>query len=115
MVELAGLAAEGIIGTYPAFSQDTPQYKAYKAAWEKKYPEKKLPIFEEYNYDMVKLTAKALNMAASTSADDIRQALIAASQNYTGVTGDKTFDASGDGGAVYGRWTVKDGQITDYK
>jgi hypothetical protein len=58
---------------------------------------------------------RCLNMAASTSADDIRQALIAASQNYTGVTGDKTFDASGDGGAVYGRWTVKDGQITDYK
>ncbi|MFH1293564.1 MAG: ABC transporter substrate-binding protein [Pseudomonadota bacterium] len=38
LVELAGQAAEGIIGTYPTFSQDTPQYKVYKEAWEKKYP-----------------------------------------------------------------------------
>ncbi|HSO20834.1 MAG TPA: ABC transporter substrate-binding protein, partial [Desulfosarcina sp.] len=115
LVELAGEAAEGVIGTYPTFSQDTDAYKAFKAAWEAKYPEKKIPIFGEYNYDMVKLTAKALGAAASMSPEDIASAFMTASKGFTGATGDKTFDENGDVGAVYGRWTVKNGEITDYK
>lgn len=115
LVALAGGAAEGVIGTYPTFSQQTPRYQAFKAAWEKKYPGKKLPIFGEYNYDMVKLTAEALKAATSMSPEDIRSALMAVSKGYMGVTGDKTFDANGDVGATYGCWTVKDGEITDYK
>jgi len=115
LVELAGEAAEGIIGTYPTFSQDTPQYKHFKETWEKKYPGKKIPIFGEYNYDMVHLTAKALKVAKSLSSDDIRNALIEVGKGYMGVTGDKTFDANGDVGAVYGKWTVKGGAIQDYK
>ncbi len=115
LVELAGKSCEGIIGTYPTFSQDTPEYQAFKAAWEKKYPGKKIPVFGEYNYDMVKLTAKALSLAGSTDADAIREALMQASQGFVGTTGDKTFDENGDVGATYGRWTVKDGKITDYK
>ncbi len=115
LIQLAGKAAEGVIGTYPTFSQDTPQYRAFKAAWEKKYPGKKIGIFAEYNYDMVKLTAKALNLAKSYTADAVREALIEAAKGYTGVTGAKTFDANGDVSAVYGIWTVKNGAITDYK
>jgi ABC-type branched-subunit amino acid transport system substrate-binding protein len=115
LVELSGEASEGVIGTYPTFSQDTPQYRAYREAWEKKYPGKKTPIFGEYNYDMVKLTAKALSKAKSMSVDDIRSALINTSKGFIGATGDKTFDANGDVGATYGRWTVKGGNIEDYK
>lgn len=115
MVELAGEAAEGVIGTYPVVSQDTPEYQHYKSAFEAAYPGKKLPIFGEYNYDMVKLTAKALNLAADHTAPAIREALMEAGKGYVGVTGDKTFDANGDVGATYGRWTVKNGEITDYK
>jgi branched-chain amino acid transport system substrate-binding protein len=115
LVELAGVAAEGIIGTYPTFSQDTPQYRAYKEGWGKKYPGKKTPIFGEYNYDMVKLTARALSETKSMAPDDIRSALMKASKGYVGATGDKTFDANGDVGATYGRWTVKGGKIQDYK
>jgi ABC-type branched-subunit amino acid transport system substrate-binding protein len=115
MVELAGGAAEGVIGTYPTFSQDTPEYRAYRAAWDKKHPGEKLPIFGEYNYDMVQLTALALKEAKTMSADDIRSALMKVSKGYAGVTGDKTFDQNGDVGAKYGRWTVKAGKITDYQ
>lgn len=115
LVELAGLTAEGVIGTYPTFSQDTSQYQAFKAGWDKKYPDQKTPIFGEYNYDMVKLTAEALKRAKSMSSSDIRGALIEASKGYIGVTGDKTFDENGDVGATYGRWTVKEGKIIDYK
>jgi ABC-type branched-subunit amino acid transport system substrate-binding protein len=115
MVELAGEAAEGVIGTYPTFSQETPQYRHFKEAWDKKYPGKKIPIFGEYNYDMVHLTAKALKATKSMSAADIREALIEASKGYVGATGDKTFDENGDVGAEYGKWTVKSGIIEDYK
>jgi len=114
-IELAEGAAEGVIGTYPAVSQDTPEYQAYQAAWDKKYPGKKTPIFGEYNYDMVKLTALALSTAASYHADDIRTQLMAQSQGFVGATGDKSFDENGDVGATYRRWTVKDGSIIDYK
>jgi len=115
LVALAGKSAEGVIGTYPAVSQDTPEYVSFKAAWDKKYPGKKIPVFGEYNYDMVMLTAKALKSAPSTKADDIKDAFMAASQGFIGATGDKTFDENGDVGAAYGEWTVKDGSITDYK
>lgn len=115
LIELAGEAAEGVIGTYPTLSQDTPQYRGFIEAWEKKYPGKKTPIFGEYNYDMVKLTAKALSEAKSMSVDDIRSALIKASKGFIGVTGDKTFDVNGDVGATYGRWTIKGKKIEDYK
>lgn len=114
LVELAGEAAEGVIGTYPTFSQNTPQYRHFKEAWEKKYPGKKIPIFGEYNYDMVHLTAKALRTSKSMSAGDIRDALMEVSKGYVGATGDKTFDGNGDVGAVYGKWTVKSGEIGDY-
>jgi branched-chain amino acid transport system substrate-binding protein len=115
LVELAGVAAEGVIGTYPTFSQDTSQYRAFKGGWDKKYPGQKTPIFGEYNYDMVKLTAEALKQAKTMSSSDIRSALMEASKGYVGVTGDKTFDENGDVGATYGRWTVKNGKIIDYK
>jgi branched-chain amino acid transport system substrate-binding protein len=115
LVELAGETAEGVIGTYPTFSQETPQYKHFKEAWDKKYPGKSIPIFGEYNYDMVHMTAKALNAAKTGSTEDIRNALIEVSKGYMGVTGDKTFDENGDVGAVYGKWTVKGGTIVDYK
>lgn len=115
LAQLAGQAAEGVIGTYPTFSQDTPQFKAYQTAWDKKYPGKKRPIFGEYNYDMVKLTAKSLNLSGSYQVDAIKDALFQAAQGFIGVTGDKTFDSNGDVGATYGRWTIKAGQIVDYQ
>lgn len=115
LVALAGTACEGIIGTYPTFSQDTPQHQAFKTAWEKKFPGKKTPIFGEYNYDMVKLTALALSDAGGINADAVKASLMGVSQGYIGTTGDKSFDEKGDVGATYGRWTVKDGTITDYR
>lgn len=113
LVELAGEAAEGIIGTYPTFSKTSGLYEHYKAAFAKKYPDQKLPIFGEYNYDMIHLLAKALNNADDLTADSIRASLITASKGFEGVTGDKSFDENGDVGASYGRWTVKDGIIIE--
>ena len=114
LVELAGKAVEGIIGTYPVFSQETKEYKAFRAAWKKKYGDEKIPIFGEYNYDMVFLTAKAIEKGGYTS-EGIQKALFEVGKGYRGVTGDKTFDQDRGVGSEYGVWTVKDGQIVDYK
>jgi ABC-type branched-subunit amino acid transport system substrate-binding protein len=113
LVELAGEAAEGLIGTYPTFSKTSGLYEHYKAAFAKKYPDEKLPIFGEYNYDMIHLLAKALNNADDLTADSIQASLISASQGFEGVTGDLSFDENGDVGASYGRWSVKDGKIIE--
>jgi ABC-type branched-subunit amino acid transport system substrate-binding protein len=114
LVELAGKAVEGVIGTYPVFSQETKEVKAFKAAWKKKYGDAKIPIFGEYNYDMVFITAKAIEKGGYTS-EGIRKALFEVAKGYRGVTGDKTFDQDRGVGSEYGVWTVKDGQIVDYK
>jgi len=114
LVELAAKAVEGIIGTYPVFSQETKEIKAFRAAWKKKYGDAKIPIFGEYNYDMVFVTAKAIEKGGYTS-EGIRKALFEVAKGYRGVTGDKTFDQDRGVGSEYGVWTVKDGQIVDYK
>lgn len=114
LVELAGKAVEGIIGTYPVFSQETKEYQAFKALWTKKYGDAKIPIFGEYNYDMVHLIARAIEKGGYTS-DGIRKALFEVARGYRGVTGDKTFDQDRGVGSEYGVWTIKDGQIIDYK
>jgi len=114
LVELAGKAVEGIIGTYPVFSQETKEYQAFRSLWMKKYGDAKIPIFGEYNYDMVHLIARAIDRGGYTS-DGIRKALFEAAKGYRGVTGDKTFDQDRGVGSEYGVWTVKDGQIVDYK
>ncbi len=114
LVELAGKAVEGIIGTYPVFSQETKEYQAFRALWARKYGDAKIPIFGEYNYDMVHLIAKAIDHGGYTS-DGIRKALFEVARGYRGVTGDKTFDQDRGVGSEYGVWTIKDGQIIDYK
>jgi ABC-type branched-subunit amino acid transport system substrate-binding protein len=114
LVELAGKTVEGIIGTYPVFSQETKEYKAFRALWSKKYGDQKIPIFGEYNYDMVHITAKAIEKGGYTS-DGIQKTLFEVAKGYRGVTGDKTFDQDRGVGSEYGVWTVRDGQIVDYK
>lgn len=114
LVELAEKTVEGIIGTYPVFSQETKEYKAFRTAWKKKYSDEKIPIFGEYNYDVVHITAKAIEKGGYTS-EGIQKALFDVAKGYRGVTGDKTFDQDRGVGSEYGVWTIKDGQIVDYK
>jgi len=114
LVELAGKAVEGIIGTYPFVSHETKEYKSFLAAYKKRYGDDKIPIFGDYNYDMVYITAKAIEKGGYTS-DGIRKALFEVARGYRGVTGNKTFDQDRGVGAEYGEWTIKDGKIVDYK
>ncbi len=116
LIELAGDAADGVIGTYPKVPRGAAGFKAYAAAFKAANPNDKLPVFGGYNWDMVMLTAKAIGMAKSYTADAVRDALPAAGKAYDGATGNKTFDDKGDVvDATYGVWTVKGGKLVDHK
>jgi len=114
LIELAEKAVEGIIGTYPYVAQDTKEYKAFAASYKKKYGDDKIPIFGDYNYDMVFLTAKAIEKGGYSS-EGIRKALPEVAKGYRGITGDKTFDSDRGVGAEYGVWRIKGGKIVDSK
>jgi branched-chain amino acid transport system substrate-binding protein len=113
LIELAGEAAEGIIGTYPTYPQATPEHQYFEKLWREKYNTDPA-IFTAFNWDMVHITAKAIE-AGGYTADGIREALYKVSKGYKGATGDKTFDENGDVGSEYGAWTIKDGKIVDYQ
>lgn len=116
LIELAGDAANGVIGTYPKVPRGAAAFKAYADGFKAAYPDDKLPIFGGYNWDMVMVAAKAIEMAKSYTADAVQAAMPAAGKAYDGATGNKTFDKNGDiVDATYGAWTVKDGKIVEYK
>ena len=96
-----GLGSSWSFGGIPIHDMDmSPKvrtiYEAFKEAYKKKYGDDKIPIFGDYNYDMVYVTAKAIEKGGYT-ADGIRKALPVVAKGYKGVTGDMKFQAgSGD-------------------
>jgi ABC-type branched-subunit amino acid transport system substrate-binding protein len=114
LVAAAGKAAEGVLGGYPKVPSNTPQFRAYQAAFEKRYPGEALPFFGAFNYDMVMLAAKALGRAKPNDPESIRAALIASAKGYVGASGEKTFDKDGQSPGTFGFWTVRNGRIVDF-
>ncbi len=114
LVSAAGAAAEGVLGTYPKVPHNTPQFRAYQAAFKRRYPGEPLPFFGAFNYDMVMLAAKTLARTESGDPAAIRAALIAAANGYIGASGEKTFDKDGQSPGTFGAWIVKDGHIVDF-
>ena len=114
LVSSAGAAAEGGVGTYPKVPHNTPQFRAYQAAFKRRYPGEPLPFFGAFNYDMVMLAAKTLARTSSDNPTAIRAALIAAANGYIGASGEKTFDKDGQSPGIFGAWMVKGGHIVDF-
>lgn len=85
---------EGIKGLKVGVSGDfynTTYAKPYKKA----FGQDPTTAFGAYAYDSMMLAALAIDKAGSTKPDAVRKALIEVSQNYNGVTGDKSFDQDG--------------------
>jgi branched-chain amino acid transport system substrate-binding protein len=114
LVGSAGAAAEGVLGTYPKVPHNTPQFRAYQAAFKRRYPGEPLPFFGAFNYDMVMVAAKTLARTESDNPTAIRAALIAAANGYIGASGEKTFDKDGQSPGIFGAWMVKGGHIVDF-
>lgn len=111
--QLAGKeATEGIIGLRAGSSQ-TPEYKAFYEAFNKKFG-KEPTIWADFAYDAMMIVAKAIEKGGYTS-DGIQKAMFEVAENYTGPSGAKKFDQYGISQGSYEWVTVKDGQWVLYE
>jgi ABC-type branched-subunit amino acid transport system substrate-binding protein len=104
-------AVEGIMGLQ-AGSTQTPEYKAFRDAFMKKYS-KEPTIWADFAYDAMMIVAKAIEKGGYTS-DGIQKAMFEASNTYVGPSGAKKFDQYGISQGSYEWVTVKDGQWVLY-
>ncbi len=111
--QLAGAeACEGMIGLR-AGSSRTPAYKAFKAAFEKKFG-KEPTIWADFAYDAMMLVAKAIEKEGYTS-DGIQKGLFEVSKNYVGASGAKAFDEFGISQGSYEWMVVRNGEWVPYE
>jgi branched-chain amino acid transport system substrate-binding protein len=112
VVDLAGASAEGVMGLR-AGSTQTPEYKAFRDAFLKKFNEEPT-IWSDFAYDTMMLVAKAIEKGGY-NADAIQKALFDVSNSYVGPSGAKKFDQYGISQGSYEWMTVKDGQWQVYE
>jgi len=111
--QLAGAeACEGMIGLRAGSSQ-TPQYKSFKAAFEKKFG-KEPTIWADFAYDAMMLVAKAIEKEGYTS-DGIQKGLFEVAENYVGASGAKKFNEFGISQGSYEWVVVKNGEWVLYQ
>ncbi|MFH0902203.1 MAG: ABC transporter substrate-binding protein [Pseudomonadota bacterium] len=110
--QLAGAAAEGVMGLR-AGSTQTPEFKAFHAAFVKKFNEEPT-IWSDFAYDTMMLVAKAIEKGGY-SADAIQKALFEVADQYVGPSGAKKFNENGISQGVYEWMIVKGGNWTLYE
>jgi branched-chain amino acid transport system substrate-binding protein len=114
VLKTAGSAAEGYIATTAPLPKDLPTAGAFVTSFKAKTGADPGP-FSVYEYDAVKVLAKAIGDAKSTEGADVTKALHAIS-DFPGVTGRISFDDKGDReGLLYITVTVKDNAFTGHK
>jgi len=114
VVKTAGSAAEGYMATTAPLAKDLPTASGFVTAYKTKTGADPGP-FSVYEYDAVKVLAKAIGDAKSTKGEDITKALHAI-KGYQGITGPLSFDDKGDrDGLLYITVSVKDGDFAGYK
>lgn len=86
--------AEGIKGLKVGPSGGFYQSE-YADAYKKAYGEEPTTAFGAFGYDAMMVAALAIDKAGNTDPDAVRKALMEVSQDYRGVTGDKSFDENG--------------------
>ncbi|MGQ9668473.1 MAG: ABC transporter substrate-binding protein, partial [Anaerolineae bacterium] len=107
VVDLAGAASEGIMGLR-AGSTQTPQYKEFEAAFQKKFNEPPT-IWSDFSYDTMMMVAMAIDKYGCNS-EGIQKGLMEVSQDYVGPSGPKAFNEYGISQGVYEWMVVKNGQ-----
>ncbi len=111
--ELAGKeATEGVWGLR-AGSMETPEYKKFAAAFEKKHGESPT-IWADFAYDTMMMVAKAIEKGGYT-ADGVQKALFEVGETYVGPSGAKKINEYGIAYGVYDWMIVKNGEWTLYR
>lgn len=116
LVKIAGAAAaEGFQFLSPPVPKDldTPEAKAYVAAYQKKFGEAPSSIYGVLAGDGLRVVMKAIEGAKSTKADAIRAYLTGSLKAFPGYTGKIEFNQKGDRvGELYRVYKVqKDGSF----
>jgi branched-chain amino acid transport system substrate-binding protein len=107
--------AEGVKGIMVGVSGDF-YTSEYATPYEREFGLKPTTAFGAYAYDAAMLAALAIDEAGTTEPEAVSKALHKVSRHYTGVTGDKAFDA--DGMQIkesYQRKIYTEGQLVDYR
>ena len=116
LVKIAGKeAAEGFQFLSPPVPKDldTPEAKAYVAAYQKKFGEAPSSIYGVLAGDGFRVVAKAIEATKSTASDKMRAYLTGGLKAFPGFTGQIEFNAKGDRvGELYRVYKVaKDGSF----
>jgi branched-chain amino acid transport system substrate-binding protein len=116
LVKIAGAAAaEGFKFLSPPVPKDldTPEAKAYVAAYQKKFGEAPSPIYGVLAGDGLRVVMKAIEATKSVKADDLRGYLTGGLKAFPGYTGKIEFNQKGDRvGELYRVYAVaKDGSF----
>jgi branched-chain amino acid transport system substrate-binding protein len=114
VLKTAGSAAGGYIATTAPLAKDLPAAATFVSAYKSANNADPGP-FSVYEYDAVKVVAKAIDDAGSTEGAAITEALHKI-KDFPGITGPITFDDKGDRtDPLYITVQVKDGAFTAYK
>ncbi|NDU76362.1 ABC transporter substrate-binding protein [Actinomadura sp. DSM 109109] len=114
VLKTAGSAAGGYIATTAPLAKDLPAAAAFVSAYKAANGADPGP-FSVYEYDAVKVVAKAIDDAGSTRGAAITEALHKI-KDFPGITGPITFDAKGDRtDPLYITVQVSGGAFTAYK
>ncbi|WP_218826339.1 branched-chain amino acid ABC transporter substrate-binding protein [Actinomadura mexicana] len=114
VLKTAGSAAGGYIATTAPLAKDLPAAATFVSAYKAANNADPGP-FSVYEYDAVKVVAKAVDDAGSTRGAAITEALHKI-KDFPGITGPITFDAKGDRtDPLYITVQVRNGAFTAYK
>jgi branched-chain amino acid transport system substrate-binding protein len=114
VLRTAGATAEGFLATTEPLPNDLPSARDFVRRFKEKSGADPGP-FSVYEYDAVRVVARAIGDAGSTKGADIVRALHAI-QDYQGVTGRIGFDPGGDRtGLVYISVVVRNGGFVGYR
>ena len=104
LIENAGDAAEGLMFPYPK-DPTGKECEAFKASFKKKYG-KDPGITSDVGYDAVMMIAEAVRLSRGFSGEEIRKGLNML-KDYSGVSGQMTFDTNGDVRKAIGMTQIK--------
>lgn len=113
VIKVAGATIEGLIYIMPGNPPETGKYKELKKRYKEKYNED-MPSYTTEAYDAVILGVKAV-LASNGTKEDIKNKLFEVSKNYSGVSGNVTFDENGDVTKSVMFKTIKNGQFVPYE
>lgn len=99
LVKIAGKeAAQGFQFLSPPVPKDldTPEARAYVAAYQKKYGDAPGSIYGVLAGDGLRVIARAIEASKSTDKDKLREYLVGGLKDFPGYTGKISFNAKGD-------------------